>query len=329
MKKTLLLVTALAAALALSPSASFAQFNGHNTRGDYGLQAATQPDPGFYLLAPMYVRYDADVLRDSNGEAVLPDERDDLDVNAYVAGLIYVSKAKLFGGNYSFQAYPAWTDSNLEVPIFGVDEKTSTAFADLYIQPLNLGWHTPRADFTAGVGLYAPTGRYEFGADGNVGLGMWSFELFGGTTLYLEEAKSWHFAATAFYETHTKKRDTDIKVGDLLTIEGGLGWSFLEGAASLGVAYFAQWKLTDDDLGSFDVDSQLGSLGLPPLAELPLGEHRVYGFGPEITFPIATKKKLIALPNARYLWEMGARTSLEGNTFVISATFPIPSISLQ
>lgn len=327
--KNLILVSSFVALLCLGPSPSFAQFNGHNTRGDYGLQSASQPDPGLYLLAPLYVRYDTDTLKDSGGKPVLPDERDSLGVNAFVLGLIYVSESRLFGGNYSFQVYPAWTNSNLEVPIFGVDETVSASFADLYVQPLNLGWHTERADFTAGLGLYAPTGKYELGADGNIGLGMWSLELFGGTTLYFDEAKSWHVAATAFYETHTDKKDTDIRVGDLLTVEGGLGWSFLEGAASVGLAYYAQWKVSGDDFGSLDIDGQLERLGLPPISELPVGKNRVYGFGPEVSFPIATSKKLIAILDARYLWEVGARTSLEGNTFVFTATFPIPSVPLQ
>jgi hypothetical protein len=71
------------------------------------------------------------------------------------------------------------------------------------------------------------------------------------------------------------------------------------------------------------------ALALRSLAELPVGRNRVYGFGPELSLPIATSEKLIAILNARYVIELGARTSLEGSTFQISATFPIPSISLQ
>ena len=33
--------------------------------------------------------------------------------------------------------------------------------------------------------------------------------------------------------------------------------------------------------------------------------------------------------NLRYIWETGARTSLQGNTFVATLTFPVPSIALQ
>ena len=323
MRRTLIAAACLAAMLLLIPSQSSAQFNGFNTRGDYGLQSASQPPPGWYLIAPMYVRYHTGEFKDSNGDAFLPDEGDSLDVNAYVLGLIWVGEFTIFGGNYSFQIYPAWTNNNLEIPLFGVDQNTSTGFADLYLQPINLGWHTNRADYTAGLGVFAPTGRYEFLADDNIGLGMWGFEIFGGGTFYFDQAKSWHFAATAFYETHTEKKDTEIRVGDVLTIEGGLGWSFLGGAGMLGAAYYAQWKVTEDDFGK--AGDLIGALPF----DLPIGKNRVYGVGPELQIPIATKNKLIALLNARYLREFGARTSLEGDTFVFTATFPIPSVPLQ
>ena len=94
----------------------------------------------------------------------------------------------------------------------------------------------------------------------------------------------------------------------------------MEGALSVGAAYYAQWKVTPDDLGQ-DLEQLLG------VQELP--KHRVFGVGPEVTIPIATKKKLIAFLNLRYFWEFGARTTLEGNTFTFTATFPIPSVPLQ
>lgn len=175
------------------------------------------------------------------------------------------------------------------------------------------------------MGIYAPTGRYEFGVDDNVGLGMWGFELFGGTTAYLDADKRWSFAATAFYETHTEKEGTNIKVGDLLTIEGGLGYSFLEGAASVGLAYYAQWKVTDDDLRWLT-----DGIPVPPELEgIPIGRNRVYGFGPELSLPVVIGNKLVALVNARYFWESGARTKLQGRTFLFTATFPLPSVPLS
>ncbi len=320
MKKQLIwAATGLFVSLILFPSLCQAQLNGHNTKGDFGLLSGSQAPPGFYLIAPLYFNYSADTLRNRDGDRIVidPDQPGSLDVDAFVLGLVWVSESKIFGGNYSFQLYTPFANNSVEAPILGLQDSVSTAFGDLYLQPINLGWHTVHADFIAGLGIYAPTGTYESGGDENIGLGMWGFEVFAGTTLYFDGAKSWHLAATAFFETHTEKEDTDITVGDLLTVEGGLGKSFKDGLINVGAAYYGQWKLGHDDFG----------------VELPggptLGKHRVYGIGPEISVPIATKKKLIGFVSARYLWETGARTTLEGETFVLTATFPIPSIPLQ
>jgi hypothetical protein len=322
MKRRVFLAAALLGAVTiLNAGPSQAQLSGHNTKGDFGLQSGSQAPPGFYVVAPMYYRYDADSLKNRDGDTVSidPEERGSIKANAYVFGLVWVSDYKILGGNYSFQIFPAFTDNTLAAPILGLDESVDTGFTDLYFQPVNLGWHKDRADFVAGLGIFAPTGKYEPEGSDNLGLGMWSFELFAGATVYLDEAKSWHLATTAFFETHTEKEDTDIKVGNILTLEGGLGKSFMEGAVNVGAAYYAQWKLTDDDLG---LDIELpGGRGL--------GKHRVYGVGPELTIPIATKKKLYGFINVRYFWEFGARSTLEGNTFVLTATFPIPSVPLQ
>jgi hypothetical protein len=303
----------------LLPLTGHAQLSGQNTKGDFGLLAGTQPPPGFYVI-PMFYDYTADTLRDQNGDKLSPlGGGGSIDAGAAIAGLMWVSEKKILGGTYGFSIWPAVTNNALEFPPLQVDDEVSTGLADLYIQPIALGWNTGRADFLAGLGLYAPTGDYEAGGDSNRGLGMWTYELFGGTTVYFDEAKSWHFAAFAAYETHGEKDGTDVRVGDILTLEGGFGKSFMDGAANVGIAYYAQWKVSDDDFG----------LGFIPPGGPLLDRHRVYGIGPEITIPLASKKKLYGFLNLRYLWESGARTSLEGNTFLITFSFPVPSIPLQ
>ena len=303
--------------LLILPLMSHSQLSGHNTRGDYGLLSGTQAPVGFYGVGVLY-DYRADTLRDENGDA-LPAIAGggSVDVRAAVAGFLVTTEFKLLGGNYGFAVYPAVTNNAVELPALQGETKTSTGLADIYIQPLILGWTTQRADFMAGLGLFAPTGRYEAGADGNRGLGMWSYEVFAGTTVYLDTARTWHFAATAFYESHSEKEGTDVRVGDILTIEGGLGKSFMDGAANFGLAYYAQWKVTSDDTGA------------TPPADPLFGKHRVFAIGPEITLPLASQSKLYGFANLRYFWETGARSTLEGNTLVLTFTFPIPSMPLQ
>ena len=299
---TLFLVIAL-----FSVQAS-AQLNGHNLRGDFGLASGSQPPPGSYL-SPFYVNYDVDTLRDRNGDRV--GRGGGINVRAFSLIYQWVSEKQLFGGNYSLLVAPGWATNSLDAPFLETDLETRWGFGDLYVQPINLGWHLERVDCTAGVGIFAPTGRYAAEASDNTGLGMWTFEVFGGTTVYLDDAKSWHFATTAFWETHTEKEDTDERVGDLLTLEGGLGKFLSGGLVNVGLAYFAQWKLSADKLGATTATN------------VSLNKHRVFGVGPEISFPIGRRQKPFAFINLRYLTDFGAESMTEGNTFTLTATFPL------
>lgn len=288
-----------------------AQYNGHNLRGDFGLFSGSQPGPGWYA-GFMGVDYDVDSLQDRNGNDLASDGN--LNINAIAPYFWWVSDKKVFGGNYSIFASPSWTDNSLEAPTLGFSSDTDLGTGDLYVQPINLGWHTDRADYMAGLGVFAPTGRYEDGASDNTGLGMWSYEIYGGTTVYLDQDRTWSFAALAFYETHSSKEDSNIKVGDILTIEGGIGKSWADGAAAFGLSYFAQWKISSDDIGN--------GISNP-------NKHKIFGVGPELILPIASKSKFYGTLNIRYLWDVGVESNTQGNTFVLMATFPIPSIPLQ
>ena len=329
MNATLIRSAVVAAAIATAAPA-YAQLNGENLLGDMGVKSGTQPHPGFYV-ASMNYRYRTDTIRDANGKRLVfdPSQPANQSINAIVPLFIYVSKAKVLGANYGMMAVMPVANGALEAPAFGLVEEASTGASDLYVMPLQLGWHLSRADVTTGFAFFAPTGRFENGGSDNLGKGMWSYELSAGTTVYLDRAKSISVAATGYWETHTKKQGTTdvelagkrlsgVRVGQLLTIEGGVGKSFLHGAANIGMAYYAQWKVTADDYG-FGVT-------LPEGFEKE--KHRVYGIGPDVTIPIATKSRLISLINVRYLWETEARFKTEGQSFLATATFPVPSFKI-
>ena len=314
---------ALGAALLTVPVPALAQLNGENLLGDMGIKSGTQPEPGFYASF-LYYRYNTDTIKDPSGNRIRldPTGNGSQTINAGVPIFYYVSKARVLGGHFGAMAVVPLANGSLEAPGFGLSEDVSTGFSDLYVMPAQLGWHFKRADATVGVAFFAPTGRYTTGADDNLGKGMWSFELSGGGTTYLDEGRSISLSTTAYWETHSKKDGAvflpipilpprDVKVGQLLTLEGGAGKSFLHGALQFGLAYYAQWKVTADDLG----------FNLPPNLD-NLSKHRVFGIGPEATLPIAVKKKLIALINVRYLIEQGAQFKTQGNTLIITSTFP-------
>ena len=83
-----------------------------------------------------------------------------------------------------------------------------------------------------------------------------------------------------------------------------------KGLGNVGVAYYGQWKVTDDDTPN-----------LPGL--LPRGRNRVQGLGPEIGCPIPLGKEAVLLLRFRYLWEFAARSNTQGQTLSFSVTMPL------
>jgi hypothetical protein len=285
--------------------------NGFNIKGDQGLKSGTQAPPGIYYGAPFYW-YGTDTIKNQDGRPFTTTG----DLNMFLGGPLFsvVTTKKVLGGNYGFTVVVPLANVRIELP--RLDNDASPGISDLYIQPINLGWHRARADVFTGYGFFAPTGRYTAGANDNTGLGMWAHEVFAGSTVYFDEKKAWHAATTGTLEFHSGKQDTDASVGTLLTLEGGAGRDFLMGAARVGLAYYAQWKLTDDTL-----------TGLPAL--IFQGKNRVAGLGPEVSIPIATKQTVYGFLTARYQWEMGARTTTQGDALNVLVVLPLKPIKVN
>jgi len=291
------------------PRPAVAQLNGFNIKGDQGVKSGSQAPPGIYYGAPFYW-YGTDTVKDEDGRAF--STTGDMFLGGPLVNV--VTTKTVLGGNYGFMAVFPFANVRAELP--RLDNNPAPGISDMYVQPFNLGWHTNRADVLAGYGFFAPTGRYAAGANDNTGLGMWGHEVFAGSTVFFDEKKAWHAATTGAIEFHSGKEDTDARVGTLFTLEGGLGRSFLMGAASVGLSYYAQWKLTEDTL-----------IGLPAL--ILQGKNRVAGLGPEVTIPIATKNTVYGFLTARYQWEMGARTTTQGDALNVLVVLPLKPIKVN
>ncbi len=225
-----------------------ADYKGHHAPGGWGLQSGTQaPPPEGFMLSPIYSRYHSDKLVDSDGDEFnLTGQSRDITVNVLGVFGWWVSKYKFLGANWGMLATVYAADNSLEFADFEFSKNFD--LGDIYLQPINLGWHLKQADFMVTYGIYLPTGKYSSGGDDNTGLGMWTHEFGAGTTIFFDPEKKWHFSAMGYFEIHSEKDDSDIQVGNILTIEGGLGRSWYEGALSVGIAYYAQWKLTEDTI---------------------------------------------------------------------------------
>ena len=228
--------------------------------------------------------------------------------------LSVVTTKTILGGNYGFLVALPWANNRVQ-GVNDFDSNPGSGLTDMFIQPINLGWHKPRADAEVAYGLYLPTGRYEDGAENNTGLGMWAQELLLGTTVYLNDTKSLHAATTATFTFQSKKEDSSTKVGNILNLEGGVGADFLGGGLSAGLAYYGTFKLTAD---RFDANA----------ANLIRGKNQVWGLGPEVTMAIATGKKVYGFATLRYQWELAGRTTTEGGAWNLLVAFPLKPIPI-
>ena len=289
----------------LAPTSAVAQLGGENLRGDYGMKSGSQGPPGFYLGEIFYF-YRTDTVKDLNGDDL--SKKPAIDIFGNIILSSYVTKKKILGANYAFTVALPILNAELALPSLDVGSQT-WGLADMYIKPLELGWHFKQADVIAGYAFFAPTGRYTATANDNTGLGMWSNEFSAGTTFYFDQGKKWHAAGIGFYEIHTDKKDLDFKTGNIFTLEGGAGRAFLQGYANAGLAYVGQWKVTEDS-----------GAEVSPLAQGKKGS--MFALGPELNMPVSKKGIFLGF---KYLFDVRSRLATSGDYLVLSLMYVRPS----
>jgi hypothetical protein len=288
-----------------------AQYKGDHIPGFMGLQSGSQAPPGLYIGDVVWV-YPTSTVKDDAGNAInLPGS---LTSTADIILVNLVSNYKVFGANIGGSAAFPFIQNRIQTD--SLDVSTGFAYTDMFVGAA-LGWTLKRADITAGYNLYIPTGRFSATGTDNTGLGMWGNEFTIGSTVYLDQKKTWNAAANFGLEFHTDKKGTNINVGDLGTIEGGLGKTFYKKVSgpipmimNVGAVGYAQFKVTGDS----------GS-DIPPLLEGL--KDRVFALGPEFNVYIP-KPRLTLL--ARYEPEFGARTRTQGQTIVFSVVWVTKSL---
>jgi hypothetical protein len=292
-------------AVAAFSSDARAQLLTQHIKGGVGLKAATQPPPGGYIIAPLLYFYSTDTIRNRNGDK-FPITAE-ITTAFFGAGYSHVTTKKILGGNYGFTVV-APVGANNRLQGTEIDANPGAGLTDSAVTPISLGWHRKRADFLAAFAIFIPTGRYTDGATDNTGLGMWGFEPMVGTTVYLDAARRFHAATELSFDFQSKKEDSEAKVGNQMNLDGGIGGDFLKGGLTTGLAYYAAFKLSDDDIA-----------GLPPGIAIP-GKNKTFALGPEATLAIAARNKVYGFVTVRYFWEVYARTSAQGGAWFISAT---------
>ena len=308
------LTTGLCAVVLLISVRSEAQYKGDHIPGIFGLQSGTQAPPGVYLGNLVWV-YPTSTVNDDDGHDI--NSAGSLTSTATLILVNVVTNYKLLGGKVG--ASIAFPFINNRIQLNSLDVKSGFAYTDMFAGA-TLGWNLKRADITAGYNLYIPSGKFSPNANDNTGLGMWGNEFMLGSTIHLDQKKLWNAAANFGFEFHTDKRDTNIRVGDLGTIEGGLGRTFYKKVSgpipmimNLGVAGYTQFKITGDS----------GS-DIPP--HLRGFKDRVFALGPEFNIFIPRPRLTLM---ARYEPEFGARNRAQGQTIVFSIAWVAKSLVKQ
>jgi hypothetical protein len=288
------------------------QYKGDHIPGFAGLESGTQAPPGLYVGDLVWV-YPTGTIKDNDGNKVNGSGSLTSTLDVILGSA--VTNYKFFGANVGVQvAFPFIKN---EIQLNSLDVSSSFAFSDMIISPIVLGWHLKQADVTAGYNLYLPTGKFSATGTGNTGLGMYGNELTLGSTVHLDKKRSWNAAANFGLEFHTSKKDEDITVGDIGTIEGGLSKTFYKKVAgpipmitNVGLAGYSQFKITGDS-GS---DIPLFLRGY---------KDRVFALGPEVNTYIP-KPRLTLL--VRYEPEFGARNRAQGQTILFSVAWVAKSL---
>ena len=154
-----------------------------------------------------------------------------------VQGLFYASKFKFFGAQYDASISPIYLNFDYKVFIALGDTSTNisgnvSGWGDLSAMPLGLSWSfDKKMDFSFMYTFYAPTGRYEIGADDNLGQGFWThqFQLPATSTLW-NRLQPWllypHLNIMAKLKIPKPGQGIDLASNTVLvnTLPNGLKW---------------------------------------------------------------------------------------------------------
>jgi hypothetical protein len=286
----------------LAPSVSSAQDLGHKVLGTIGLEAGSQPEPGFYA-GNRLLFYTSNQLVDRNGQRIPVT----IDLSALADGIGISGVIKL-------PVTSAYLSASIAGPFVRVKldsdrlEASIDRFGlgDMYVQPIKLGWRLPYLTVVTGYGIYVPTGRFEPGGRGSVGAGQWTHEISLGGSAYLGRSKTAFLSALASFDINQRKRGIDITRGTTFQVQGGAGARVLP-FLDIGIIGYAQSQITDDR-----------GADLP--AVLRGARDRVFGLGPEID---ATLPSIRARFTLRYAHDFGVRSRPRGQILVVALTVAV------
>ena len=245
--------------------------------------------------------YHAGTFSDDDGNAI--EDAAELNIIATRFAGLWVTGAKLFGADYAVAlAVPI---ANLAPnPVFIEGQPLETGglgLSDIALNPFRLGWHWTAAHAQFDYTVFLPVGRFEQGANDNVGKGFWTHMLTAAGTWMPPAENPWHVSLQARYEIHSTIRDSDLRPGTTLTLEWGFG-KRLSQAVDLGLVASFWGQVTDAS----------GEDATPPLLK-----YRIFTLGAEFQWRVSPKFLFKARPAA----DLVSKNGSEGPVLVVEFSY--------
>ena len=279
-----------------------AQVRGVYPLGMSATNSGVTPQPGF-SYANLLAIYSRDKFVGPEGEILATGQQSVvMDLNS----VVWVSTRKIMGARFSMSATLPVANNSLTSDVTG-SISGGKGFADSYYQPFILGWDTKRAAIRAVYGFLAPTGKFEEGANDNVGSGYWTHALSSGQTFYLTKNRSTSVSAFQMYEIHTRQKSTQIHPGQTLNLDYSVTHAIPFGRElrlQLGMVGYQQWQLTD----------KTGPAITPDQAD---AHYKVNALG------VASNLNLTSRLNIgfKYFQEFANRSTFQGHSIQFSGSF--------
>lgn len=232
---------------------------GHYGPGLFGLRSAHGFPMGWSFVNVSHFYY-AGEFKDNDGNVSTLSEP--VNVIANISGGLWGKKLESINANYN---------AGLIIPLANLAPNIETleldperiGLGDIFIIPAMLTWNFGRITLNTRYTLWLPSGSYSEGSKSNRGKGFWSHNIGLGTTVYLDKASTWHVSAMNTYELNSRQKETNIKPGDVYTLEWGIGKT-IEQVFNIGLIGHNVFQLTKqkggDNATSFK--HQLNGVGM-------------------------------------------------------------------
>ena len=234
----------VAALLCLLATSAQAQNRGVYPLGLSAVNSGVSPEPGF-TYNNSFLFYSRSEQKGGNGEVLATGLQSVLlDMNTLLwasTGEIAMLGGARFSSAVTIPIANNSLSSSAQGPISG-----GGGVGDLYFQPVILAWRNERADIRGIFGFLAPTGKFNAGANDNVGNGYWTPVIAAGETFYLSDDRVTTLSAFEMYEFHSTQSGTHIHPGETFDLDYSLmrAFTFPDSRLQVGLVGYGAWQTT-------------------------------------------------------------------------------------